>query len=189
MKKIGILISLMLCMFLVTGAFAGGQQQTGQTGMQTSQAGMQQAQRANNLMGKEVQSQGGERLGTVEDLVIDQQGQVAFVVLSSADDNKMRPILFKSLSGDPQQDQLTANIDKERFQNAPSFEKGEWQQALSPQWESNVYGYYGEEAPSPGMMQQPHQREMQTPGATGTMEERREGGAGATERETMERRQ
>ena len=178
MKKVSILISLMLCALLVaTGAFAAGQQsRAGQSGMQMGQAGMQQAHRANNLMGKEVVGQGGERLGTVEDLVVDQQGQISFVVLSSADDNKLRPILFKSLSGDPQQDQLTANIDKQRFSNAPSFEKGEWQQVLSPEWESNVYGYYGEESGAGGMMQHQQQRDttgtqertMESPGTTGT---------------------
>ena len=45
--------------------------------------------RASNLMGMEVQSSQGERLGKVKDVLIDQNGQVTHVVLDSQSGQRM----------------------------------------------------------------------------------------------------
>lgn len=95
--------------------------------------------RATNLIGKPVLGAGGERLGEIEDLMIDVAAQrVHYVILSFNESDQDRdklfayPIrLFESAAG---KDALILNVARERLRNAPGFRRHLW-----PDWRSQRY--------------------------------------------------
>lgn len=47
------------------------------------------------------------------------------------------------MDDDGEIEQLTLNMDKDRFQNAPGFDKDHWPDMANPQWGQTVHVYYG----------------------------------------------
>jgi len=104
--------------------------------------------RANNLMGKSVVSQQGNDLGSIDDLVISENGQVEFIILSRGGTlgigGDMVPVPWEAanlqMGAD---DQFTAEITEEQLENAPTFE--DYAQIGSQEYEQEVHSYFGTE--------------------------------------------
>jgi sporulation protein YlmC with PRC-barrel domain len=164
MKKVTVLIAVLFLFSLILTAqsFAA---QAGEGKM-----GHKDAMKVSKLMDKEVQTQAGEELGKVKDVVIDRQGQAAFLIIEGEQD-KLYPIPITAFRHDAQEDKLTTQISKDQLRNAPSFAEGEWPEFGQQDYQSRVYGYYGEQLPGhstmPGM-----QRGVQPGVQTGTETER-----------------
>jgi sporulation protein YlmC with PRC-barrel domain len=176
MKTSNMALSLMLVLSLILAApvLAAQEQQAGKA---SGEQAAFHAFKASDLMDKNVNSQTGEKLGKVEDVVISHDGRVNFVVVSSADGDKFIPVPWRTFQtsqiGATKDKDLIANLDKSKFMSAPSFDKNNWPNLTSSEWENRVYGYYGMTAPSDTGMRDMHQgKGTMERGQTGTMDAR-----------------
>jgi hypothetical protein len=135
----------------------------------TGRAGMLGQQvRASKVIGADVKTATGEELGKIEDVILNpQSGRVAFAVLNW--ENKLVPVPFRTLTvsgagssttpGSPTtatpqagMDQITftAQIDKEKLQNAPTIsDRTRWSELQQSGFTQRIYAYYG--MPSEGV--------------------------------------
>jgi sporulation protein YlmC with PRC-barrel domain len=107
-------------------------------------------ERADKLIGKEVRSSDDEKLGKIENLVIDlESGRILYAVVGSggilgAGEKKIAvaPAVFSDTRGDT----VRLNVDKQKFHGAPEFTKDIDKPAEGAQagFVKNVYSYYGQ---------------------------------------------
>jgi hypothetical protein len=155
------------------GREADQDRQTGVFGQdgQDEIAGMH---KADDLMGKNVVSQDGEEIGSIDNLVISEDGQVEYIILSRGGmlgvggDMVPVPCEAANLQKD-QDDQLKADLTKQQLEGAPTFNGDNWAQIASPDYEQEVHSYFGTEQrsgsdalqQSPGMQDSPSSPGMQ----------------------------
>jgi sporulation protein YlmC with PRC-barrel domain len=103
---------------------------------------------ATELMDKKVKNDQGQELGQVEDLIITRNGQVAYLVISK--DRVMGmggesiPIPFRNANLNQQQDAvILSNIEKQQLENAPSISENDIYKLEDPQFQREVFSYYG----------------------------------------------
>ncbi|MDD5204503.1 MAG: PRC-barrel domain-containing protein [Desulfobacterales bacterium] len=143
-------------------------QQRGRTDRQRQQMG-QRFSSASDLIDKKVKNDQGQELGSVKDLIITRNGQVAYLivakggVLGMGGDNI--PIPFRNADLSQQQDSIIlSNIDKQQLENAPTISENNFQMLEDPQFQREVFSYYGQQRGMGGYQQQreyPQQREYQ----------------------------
>jgi len=154
MKKVSVAIAIMF----VLGLFLA-QPVAAQLQQQYDAGKMQKAFRLSELMDKTVKGQQGEELGEVKDVVVGEQGNFAYVVVSGEND-KLYPIPISAFQRSAEEDKLVVNLTQNQLQNAPSFAEGQWPDLGERHWEQRIHGYYGQELMMgvPGEPMQPQQR-------------------------------
>jgi sporulation protein YlmC with PRC-barrel domain len=107
--------------------------------------------RASALTGLNVRNMQGEKLGTVNDLVVDiRTGKVAYVALSVGGllgvGDKMFAVPFTELKFDHGMDEMFFVLDmsKEKLQAAPGFDEANWPNFADPHWSERIDKYYHE---------------------------------------------
>jgi sporulation protein YlmC with PRC-barrel domain len=114
--------------------------------------------KASNLIGKKVTNLEGENLGDIKDLVINWRdgGIVAYAVLSFGGfmgvGDKLFAVPWDALILSPNKEHFILNIEKEKLKQAPGFDKDNWPDMTSPDWEQVVYRFY--EVPPQGKVNQ-----------------------------------
>src|SRR5712671_249491 len=137
-----------ICMTTALCAQLSTAQQTDQTQSRTgraSQAGNVSGLHASKLIGAEVKSNNGEKLGKLEDIVIDPQtGRATFAVIGKGGilklGEKRLPVPWQALRVDSQK-QLTLNMDKDRLGTAPTFQSSA-SDLDNPDFVMVVYKFY-----------------------------------------------
>lgn len=102
---------------------------------------------ADTLQGDEVVNAKGDKLGDIENIMIDvPSGRVAYAVLSRGGilgfGEKLFAIPWDALRLDADRECFVLDIDEERLRNAPGFDKGQWPSMADRTWGSEVYSYY-----------------------------------------------
>jgi sporulation protein YlmC with PRC-barrel domain len=147
------------------------QQQARQEGQQKSQYA-QQLMTANEIEGMKIQNQQGEEIGSVDKVVLDSQdGQIAYVVVTSGGfwgmGGEKAVIPWKAVQLQQQAEgdkpMLMVNVSKEQLKNAP---QGDIQEILDRRQAEQIHQYYGvapywEGQQEPQQMQQPQQMKQQ----------------------------
>ena len=110
----------------------------------------QTALSASTLTGDKVRNPDGDRLGHLEEIVIDLEGgRVAYAVLASGGflgmGDKYFAIPWDLMTVDTDNKEIVADISKETLENAPGFDKDNWPQTNDRSWVVDVYRYYGRE--------------------------------------------
>lgn len=103
---------------------------------------------ASRVEGTSVYNRAGESLGSIYDVMINKRsGQVAYAVMSFGGflgmGQSYHPLPWKILDYDERQGGYVVDLDKDRLQNAPSFDANE-----RPDWNNRDFGrridaYYG----------------------------------------------
>ena len=97
---------------------------------------------ADALKGDTVLNSTGEKLGTLEKIVVDVPGgRIAYVVLSS-DGDKLLPIPWRALTPNPENGYFVLDISKEQLEQAPRFDKDHWPSMSDSNWAREVHAYY-----------------------------------------------
>jgi sporulation protein YlmC with PRC-barrel domain len=107
-----------------------------------------QIESANKLIGKRVENERGEKLGSIENLMVDvPAGRLAHVVLSSGgflgigdELSVVPPTAFRMDSG---RDALRLDVTKEMLTSAPHFKSSDWPNLGEPTYMERVYKSYG----------------------------------------------
>jgi sporulation protein YlmC with PRC-barrel domain len=90
----------------------------------------------------------GEKLGTVEDLMLDKlSGRVRYAVLSFGGflgmGDKLFPLPWRALDYNKDWEAFVVDIDKERLESAPGFDVGNPPDFGDEAWGQKLYDYYG----------------------------------------------
>lgn len=107
------------------------------------------------LVGLNVRNPQGEKLGIVDDLVVDlQTGKVVYVALSVGGVLGIGDRLFAvpydefKFNYGPNEKNFVLNVSKERLEGAPGFNKDQWPDFADPQWRNQIDTYYRNPAAS-----------------------------------------
>jgi sporulation protein YlmC with PRC-barrel domain len=103
---------------------------------------------ATELIGDKVVNRVGEKLGQIEELMLDvEKGRVAYAVLSFGGflgmGDKHFAIPFEALKLDADHDSFILDVDQEKLKMAPGFEKSNPPKAADRTWGAEIYKYYG----------------------------------------------
>jgi len=103
---------------------------------------------ASTLKGDDVVNAQDEKLGTIEELMIDlDRGCIAYAVLSFGGfmgmGDKLFAIPWSALSVDTDKKRLVLNMKKELLERAPGFDKEHWPNMADQKWGDSIYSYYG----------------------------------------------
>ena len=102
---------------------------------------------ASTLTGDDVVNRQGEKLGTVEEIMLDvPTGRIAYAVLSSGGflgmGDKLFAIPWGSLTLDPENHCFVLDVAKERLEQAPGFDKERWPSMADESWARELHTFY-----------------------------------------------
>jgi sporulation protein YlmC with PRC-barrel domain len=102
---------------------------------------------AATLNGDEVLNRQGEKLGTIEEIMLDvPTGRIAYAVLSCGGflgiGDKLFAIPFEALELDAEHHRFVLDVPREKLEKAPGFDKNDWPDFADPRFGQEVYGYY-----------------------------------------------
>ncbi len=122
---------------------------------------------ADTLLGNDVYNENEQDLGDIKEIMLDMStGQVAYAVLSFGGFLGMGERLFAVpwdvLRLDTANKRFILNIDKERLESAPGFDKDHWPDMADQSWRDKISAFYQSQAPMgqqppPSQAHQPHQ--------------------------------
>ena len=103
---------------------------------------------ADTLIGDSVVNAADEDLGDIKEIMLDMQtGQVAYAVLSFGGflgmGDKLFAVPWQALHLDTVNKRFVLDIEKERLQNAPGFDKDAWPDMADAQWAQHIHSFYG----------------------------------------------
>lgn len=102
---------------------------------------------ASTITGDEVRNLRDEKLGKIEDIMIDvTEGRIRYAVLASGGflgmGDRLFAIPWKALKQDKENKCFTLDVDVERLKNAPGFDKNQWPNMADNSWNRTVESYY-----------------------------------------------
>lgn len=102
---------------------------------------------ATTMIGDAVRNPKGESLGKIEEIMIDRHtGNVAYAVLSFGGimgvGDKLFAVPWEALSVDTSEHEFVIDVDKERLENAPGFDKNDWPSSPDRSFLDAVHSYY-----------------------------------------------
>ncbi|MGA7098466.1 MAG: PRC-barrel domain-containing protein [Acidimicrobiia bacterium] len=103
---------------------------------------------ATTLTGDTVRNKAGDKLGTIEEFVLDiDRGRIAYAVLASGGflgmGEKYFAIPWDLMTVDTDNKEVVLDVDKKVLEDAPGFDKDDWPDMDDMTWVNAVYEYYG----------------------------------------------
>ena len=105
---------------------------------------------AETLQGDDVVNLQDEKLGTIEDIMLDVgSGRIAYAVLSFGGilgmGDKLFAVPWSAMTLDADRKCFVLDVPKDRLQSAPGFDKDHWPAMADQSWASQVYAYYNQQ--------------------------------------------
>ena len=102
---------------------------------------------ADTLIGDSVVNQAGDSLGEIKAIMLDVTGgRIAYAVLSFGGflgmGNKLFAVPWSAFIMDAGEKRFILDIDKERLENAPGFDKDHWPSMADAEWATDLHAYY-----------------------------------------------
>lgn len=102
---------------------------------------------ASTLNGTHVVNSQGQDLGHIEDFMIDlNTGRILYTVLSFGGilgiGDKLFAVPFESFTVDQNNENFLLDVNKDRLENAPGFDKNNWPSMANTDFQNEVYSYY-----------------------------------------------
>ena len=125
-----------------------GYQPGGDAGYWSNDGPGPQVMAADTLTGDPVRNDAGEDLGEITDIMIDvPTGRVAYAVMSVGGvlgvGSKLFAIPWSAMQLDTQNKCFRLNVARERFDEAPGFDKDHWPTMADQRWAEDVHSFYG----------------------------------------------
>lgn len=103
---------------------------------------------ADTLIGNDVYNEADEDLGDIKEIMLDMStGRVAYAVLSFGGvlgmGEKLFAVPWDALKLDTVNERFTLNVDKDRLDSAPGFDKDRWPDMADQTWANEIHSYYG----------------------------------------------
>lgn len=94
--------------------------------------------RASKIIGMDVVNGQGEKVGDIEDIVLDRHGNVAYAVVSTGGflgvGERLHAVPWRSLEANAATGQFMLDIDKEKLGKAPGFDNSRFPDVNDPKW-------------------------------------------------------
>lgn len=108
---------------------------------------------ADTLLGNDVYNLQGEDLGDIKEIMLDMNtGEVSYAVLSFGGflglGDKLFAVPWSALKLDTVNKRFTLDVDKEKLESAPGFDKDDWPDMADPTWQNTVNSFYGSDRKS-----------------------------------------
>jgi sporulation protein YlmC with PRC-barrel domain len=102
---------------------------------------------ADTLVGNDVVNSKDENIGDIKDIMLDMaDGKVSYAVLSFGSFLGMGEELFavpwKSLKLDTEHKRFVLDVNKEKLQSAPGFDKDNWPNMADKTWSKSIHSFY-----------------------------------------------
>ena len=102
---------------------------------------------ASTLMKDKVYNYQSENIGRIEDFMLDlERGCISYAVLSFGGvmgmGDKLFAVPWKALAVDTENKAFRMDVDRERLENAPGFDKDNWPESADTSWLGDVYDHY-----------------------------------------------
>ena len=103
---------------------------------------------AETLIGNFVYNLSDENLGDIKEIMLDMRsGRVGYAVLSFGGflgmGDKLFAVPWNALKLDTENKRFTLNVEKERLEKAPGFDKNVWPNMADQAWAREIHSYYG----------------------------------------------
>ncbi|SEO12943.1 PRC-barrel domain-containing protein [Nitrosospira multiformis] len=103
---------------------------------------------ADTLIGEDVYNTRDEDLGDIKEIMLDMNnGKIAYAVLSFGGlmgmGDKLFAVPWSALTLDTENKRFILNVDKERLDSAPGFDKDDWPDMADTSWQNTINSYYG----------------------------------------------
>ena len=155
MRKHPLMIFLaMVVVLLAMGAFAQEKPNQGAAGVigNVPESGRINAFRVDNITGSRVINLEGERIGTINNLVIDiDTGSIVYAVLEFGGfmgfGDKLFAVPWQSLTAVPAEGIFVLDQSRARLEKAPGFDKADWPDIGDRGWRSGINAFYLQHAP------------------------------------------
>lgn len=118
--------------------------------MDTKTAATWRVLSASSLKSDSVVNASNEKLGSIEELMIDlSSGRIAYAVLSFGGflgmGDKLFAVPWSAFSIDTDEKRFVLNVKKETLEKAPGFDKDHWPNMADQTWGESIYRFYGSE--------------------------------------------
>ncbi|EGM77354.1 PRC-barrel protein [Rheinheimera sp. A13L] len=102
---------------------------------------------AETLIGNDVYNHHEEQVGDIKELMLDMKdGKVSYAVLSFGSflgmGEKLFAVPWNALILDTENKRFKLDIDKDRLENAPGFDKDNWPDMADNTWRELIHSYY-----------------------------------------------
>ena len=102
---------------------------------------------ADTLVGNDVFNPKGEDLGDIKEIMLDMRtGKVGYAVLSFGGflgmGDKLFAVPWNALKLDTENKRFVLNVDNERLQKAPGFDKDHWPNMADQAWENQIQTHW-----------------------------------------------
>ena len=122
------------------------------TGKSTDYSGMRDSKtwerthRVSKIIGTDVVNSKGEKIGDVEDIVLDAKGNVAYAVVSTGGflgmGDKMHAVPWAAIRTSTGTDNFMLDVDKDRLKSAPGFDQSSWPNVNDAKWSTENRRYF-----------------------------------------------
>ena len=107
----------------------------------TTTEGSTQAYRVKQVLGTKVSLKDGLSIGTVDDIVFNDQGQVDYLIV--ANDGKLVTVPWEAAKFNFDKRTATVNISQDRYKTIPTYTVSEYPVFFEPRYRTQVYGWFG----------------------------------------------
>lgn len=103
---------------------------------------------ADTLSGNDVNNQKDEDLGDIKEIMLNMRtGRISYAVLSYGGflslGEKLFAVPWEALKLDTGNKRFVLNVDKDRLESAPGFDKDHWPNMADTAWAESVNSFYG----------------------------------------------
>ncbi len=124
-----------------TGAFAALLLVSGTALAQPAEREAHHALKAKAILGSHISIDGGQAVGTVDDILFSHEGSIEYLVVS--DNGKYVLVPWEAAKFDYQKRTATVNITPEKFREVPTFTNDQWTEIYTPAFQTKIYTPYG----------------------------------------------
>jgi hypothetical protein len=117
-----------------------GTEVRGQGQVQYQGSGQPQTHKVKSVIGTKVTIQGGLAIGTVDDIIFDDDGYIDYLVVIN--EGKYVVVPWQAAKFNFEQRAATVNITQQQFQQVPTFTTQSWP-TFDATYNNRIYGYYG----------------------------------------------
>ena len=103
---------------------------------------------ADTLSGNDVYNQKDEDLGDIKEIMLNMRtGRISYAVLSYGGflgmGEKLFAVPWEALKLDTENKRFVLNVEKDRIESAPGFDKNNWPNMSDPAWADGLHTFYG----------------------------------------------
>jgi hypothetical protein len=98
--------------------------------------------RAKQILGSKVSLEGNTQVGTVDDIVLDESGNVDYLIVVNSDD-KLVTVPWDAAQFNVEKRTAMVHIAPEKFQQVPTYTVEKYPAFATPTYRTQIYRYYG----------------------------------------------